>query len=135
MTLLIDHLISGLRKTNPRLYDALNRIVNTLLTTETEPIEMSQAALTRFSTTLGIADSSLRVIISDYNHVLQWDGSTWSFAPGTEVSNWYAFFDPSGPLPSVGWVKADGSIVNVLKSDGTLTAVTTQIIADSYYRI
>lgn len=72
--------------------------------------------------TLGTADAGFLAYVSDYNHVLQWSGSAWNWAPGENGSGMLQLFevDPTG----TGWHLYDGSTVNYLKATGALGSIT-----------
>jgi len=59
------------------------------------------------------------VYVTDYYHLLFWDGATFNFCG--DPSNIYIVADVS---PGNGWHACDGSIVNYLNANGTLTAKT-----------
>ena len=83
----------------------------------------TQANLSALASALGPSHTGLLVFVSDYWHFLQWIGSGWYWAPGDEQSGKYAYW-PTAPGASTGWVHADGSTVNCLKSNGTIIPVT-----------
>lgn len=66
-----------------------------------------------------IPDNSF-IYVSDFSHLIYFDGSVPTFADGG--SNYYAL--GSASPGSVGWHAVDGSTVNYLNADGTLTAKT-----------
>jgi len=70
----------------------------------------------------GLGGVSLFIYISDYAHLIYWSGATAAFADGG--NNYIAAFenDPPGP----GWHLMDGSTVNYLNTDGTVTAQTLE---------
>jgi len=78
--------------------------------------------LSNIPTDLGANDSNFQYEVTDYAHILKWNGSGWAFL-GNDASNY--FIDGTGTAPSpVGWHACDGSTVTYLKSDGT-TGTTT----------
>lgn len=97
----------------------------------------SQIAGLALKFNLGVKDAGKQIYVPVYNHTLEWTGAAWTWAPDTEISNWYTSFDPAGPLPGVGsgWVLANGATVNVLKPDGSLASVTIATVANAHYRI
>lgn len=99
------------------------------------PMQVTQAQIAGMG--LNSSNVGFLIWVTNYNHLLRWSGTAWDFAPGYERSNWYALFEATGPQPPMGsgWVLADGSTVNVLNADGTITSVTIQTIADTYFRI
>ncbi len=70
---------------------------------------------------LGSKDVGLQVLVSDYNHVLQWSGNGWAWAPYELGSGYVQAFriDPTGD----GWALCNGATVSYLKSDGTTGSV------------
>lgn len=91
---------------------------------------------------LGVEDTGLLIHVTDYNHVLQWQGKNWDWGPGEMGSG---FYSPFAFLPNrPGWQLCDGTLgVKYLKSDGTLgmidvpTVVADLLIlngADTYFR-
>ena len=72
---------------------------------------------------LGRGDQNTRVHVTDYCHILYWDGQRFWF-DGDDGSDFYVLRDSSSNIPSVGWHAADGSTVSFLKQDGTLGSKT-----------
>lgn len=67
--------------------------------------------------TLGAGDAGLEVFVSDYNHVLRWNGTGWEFLPGDHSGYTQTFLLD----PGIGWLQCDGSTgVATLLSDGTV---------------
>ena len=60
-------------------------------------------------------------MVSDYNHLLKWSGSAWAWAPGDDKSG---YFRHSTLDPGTGWQLCNGSTVNRLNSDASVTSVT-----------
>lgn len=73
--------------------------------------------------TLAAADTNFLFNVTDYAHVLKWSGSAWGWGPGEIGSGYYGFWE-SAPT-SNGWQVCDGTAVNRLNADGTVTNVTT----------
>ncbi len=71
----------------------------------------------------GLGGLPLFIYVSDYAHLIYWDGSTAVFADGG--NNFISAFenDPIGP----GWHLMDGATVDYLNTDGTFTA---QVLED-----
>lgn len=82
----------------------------------------TQSQLATLAATLGTNDAGYLVWVTDYEHLLRWSGSAWTFGPGDAGGGYIAFFlaAPNGN----GWVLVDGTATTILKSDGTTTAVT-----------
>jgi hypothetical protein len=83
----------------------------------------TQSQLAALAATLTSGDKGLLVNVTDYSHVLQWNGSGFVFVEG-DSSNYYVEGGTSAPFGGK-WAPADGSTVSVLKGDGTLMSVTT----------
>jgi hypothetical protein len=95
---------------------------------------IQQGTLASLPTDLTTSDSGLLYFVTDYAHVLQWNGAGWQWAPGELGSDFIVAF-VSGPNPAAGWQVCDGSVnVAKLNPDGTLTAVTVPNTPGSYYR-
>jgi hypothetical protein len=83
---------------------------------------------------LGLNDLDFLYEVTDYAHLLLWNGTGWTWGPAEDGSDFIVQF-LSGPNPQTGWQKCDGSAgVGVLQSDGTLQFVTVPTIANSWYR-
>jgi hypothetical protein len=82
----------------------------------------TQAQLAALAATLGTADAGYLVWVTDYEHVLRWSGTVWTFGPGDAGGGYVAYFlaAPNGN----GWVLVNGTATTILKADGTTTAVT-----------
>lgn len=84
----------------------------------------TQAQLAALAATLTANDTGLLVPVTNHNHVLQWNGTTWQFAPGDGQGGFVQGFlvDPD---PTTGWHLCDGTAnVPYLKKDGTLGTQT-----------
>lgn len=87
---------------------------------------------------LGTNDAGFLFWVTDFRHLLRWDGTQWSWAPGEQGSDFIVQF-VSGPLASdgstlAGWQVCDGSTVQMLNSDGSLSSVTVPNTAGFWYR-
>jgi hypothetical protein len=71
---------------------------------------------------LNSQDSGFLVEVTDYNHVLEWNGTGFEWGPGENGSGYISAF-LSAPT-SIGWHICDGSVVSQLNSDGSLKPVT-----------
>jgi hypothetical protein len=86
------------------------------------------------ATDLGKSDTGLLCLVTDFNHVLEWNGTSWQWAPGELGSDMIVAF-LSGPSQPVGWQLCDGTQgVASLQSDGTLLSVNLPTIVGSFYR-
>lgn len=70
--------------------------------------------------------------VTDYAHQLQWSGKAWGWAPGELGSGFIVAF-PDAPQGNK-WHPCDGSTVNKLNQDGTVSSVVLPSTAGSYYR-
>lgn len=82
-------------------------------------ISLVQAALGTLEAALGADDAGLLVCITDYNHVLEWNGTKFQWGPG-ELGSGFEMSFPIAPTSS-GWHLEDGSVVSYLNADGSLT--------------
>ena len=74
------------------------------------------------ATVLSAHDTGLQIRVTDYEHVLQWSGSAWTWGAGESGSGYFSDFAvaPTG----IGWHTCDGSTgVKYLKADGTTGTV------------
>ena len=86
-------------------------------------IETTQSGLAAIAATLGSSNKGQPVYVTDYDHILYWTGTGWSFRNGDRSDYTQLFND--APNPSIGWHLCDGSVgVSYLKSDGTLGTKT-----------
>jgi hypothetical protein len=71
---------------------------------------------------LGVSDAGYVGFVSDYAHLVYWNGTAWIFLDGVG-----GYFTPFALAPGTGWAACDGSSVNILQVGATLTttAVTT----------
>lgn len=84
--------------------------------------QSTQSQLSALAATLGTSNAGLLVQVTDYNHVLEWNGTAYQWGPGENGS---AFFQGFAVAPTGnGWHVCDGSFVNYLKSNGTLGGAT-----------
>lgn len=81
--------------------------------------------------TLGTNETGLLYVVTDYNHVLRWSGSAWTWGPGDDGSGYYRYSE-NAPTPN-GWQVCDGSTVAVLNADATTSNVTTPNLATPGY--
>jgi hypothetical protein len=70
--------------------------------------------------TLTSGTAALFIYVSDFAHWIYWDGTTPTFADGGSD---YYIVAPSAPS-TIGWHAVDGSTINYLNADGTLSAKT-----------
>src|SRR5437879_542995 len=63
-------------------------------------------------TDLGGFDTGFLVFVTDFAHLLQWTGTSWTWGPGENGSGYtIAFVNP--PKPLAGWRKAAGSLARL----------------------
>lgn len=87
-------------------------------------VDSTQANLGVLAGTLTPANTGQLVYVTDYNHMLRWDGTGFQWGPGENGSGYISAF-LNDPSPTTGWQLCDGSGTTKLNSDGTVTAVTT----------
>lgn len=81
---------------------------------------------------LGANDVGFLINVTDFAHLLQWNGSAWTWGPGDGGSGYTI---PFVGIPGTGWQIADGSVnVPQLNPDGTISYVTVPNTAGSYFR-
>jgi len=86
-------------------------------------------------TNLGVNDAGFIANVTDYQHVLLWDGSQFNWGPGDSGSGYVVSFPVGDPVPGTGWQACDGSVnVGLLQSDGNLNFVTAPLLANSFLR-
>lgn len=84
-------------------------------------INSTQANLTVLAGTLTPANTGQLVYVTDYNHMLRWDGTSFQWGPGENGSGYISAF-MNDPSPTTGWQLCDGSATTKLNSDGTVSA-------------
>ena len=72
--------------------------------------------------TLGLTDAGYQYQVIDYAHLLNWDGTSWSFAPGDPGSGFMQLFEITPSQP--GWALYAGQQVYYLQPNGTLATIT-----------
>ena len=90
-------------------------------------VEVAQANL---PANLPTASAGALYYVADYDHLLQWDGRSWQWAPGENGSGYIANC-PQGVNPGVGWHVCDGSLQSRLKSDGTLQQIQLPLMGQA----
>lgn len=119
-----QNLYQHIKATDPRMFDAMNKI-NDYFVTITRILDAGSSELGTLVQTykqlniprgLGGTEKGLLIRVdSPYNHLLIWNADKWIFAD--EGSNYIALFRaaPTGP----GWQLCDGSNIDFLNSDGS----------------
>lgn len=97
------------------------------------PVQITTAQAS-IPTRFGTADQGTLVYVSDYAHQLIWTGTAFTWAPG-ELGSGFVVEFPDTPSPATGWQACDGSTVNKLNADGTISSVTVPNEAGKYYRL
>jgi hypothetical protein len=76
-------------------------------------------------TDLGTADMGLLVGVTDFNHLLRWNGTGWEWGPGDSGSDCIQIFLAGPNAATAGWQPCDGTALNipVLQPDGSVTTL------------
>lgn len=82
---------------------------------------------------LATSDAGFLVNVTSYNHLLQWNGTSWQWGPG-EAGGGFTVPFVTAPNPTMGWHAADGTNVNQLQPNGGIVAVTVPNVAGSWFR-
>jgi len=92
----------------------------------------TQAQIAAFTAGLGVNDTGLLLEITNYDHVLEWGGAALSWGYGNPApSGMYCLFE-TAPTTQ-GWQICDGSTVDRLNADGTVTSVTVPDLSTPAY--
>jgi hypothetical protein len=98
-------------------------------------MQVAQASL---PTDLGTNDTNLLLFVTDYNHLLEWTGTAWTWGPGENGSDYIKPFVSGPPLTGravIGWWPCDGSAnIARVNFDGTLQFSNVPVVANSWYR-
>jgi hypothetical protein len=86
-------------------------------------VNSTQANLSVLAGTLTAANAGQLVYVTDYNHLLRWDGTAFQWGPGENGSGYVSAFI-NDPSPTTGWQLCDGSTTTRLHSDGSISAQT-----------
>lgn len=84
----------------------------------------------------GASDAGYQCYLSDYGHLIRWDGSAWHFAPGDVGNGFLLKFAVTPQEPY--WGQCDGSTYAYLIVGGAALSTvdfTTASIAATYFRI
>lgn len=94
----------------------------------------TRTTLAGILTGLGTNDAGLLDFITDYSHTLRWSGSAWTWAPGDDGSGYYRLCESApADFGANAWQIADGTAVDRLNADGTVTNVTTPDLTTAAY--
>lgn len=95
---------------------------------------MNRGTLASLPATLGADDSGYIYEVTDYWHLLRWNGANWIWGPGDVGSGYYQLFEAAPSTPAANaWQICDGSTVARLNSDGTTTNVTLDDLTTPAY--
>lgn len=93
-----------------------------------------QADLAAFGPILTTDDAGCLVEITDYAHLLKYNGTAFGWGPGEEGTNYIRITDvPPAGFPAAAWQICDGSTVDVLDSSGVLVGVTVPDFSSGVY--
>lgn len=140
-----QHLYQQVKSKDMRLFEALDRISAYLKSLGSFADSLSAAGITSgnylqasLPTNLTVLNKGFLANVTDYNHVLMWDGGKWVAGPNWDEPCYIRGFmvNPSG----MGWKLCDGNgddgnpigvahPVAYLKSDGTLGSIISSTIA------
>jgi hypothetical protein len=95
-------------------------------------VNSTQANLSILAGTLTPANAGQLIYVTDYNHMLRWNGTGFEWGPGENGSGYITPF-LNDPSPTTGWQVCDGSGTTKLNSDGTVSAVTVPNYATASY--
>ncbi|HZM78503.1 MAG TPA: hypothetical protein VFC19_22480 [Candidatus Limnocylindrales bacterium] len=89
-------------------------------------------------TDLGPNDTGFLYRVTDYEHLLEWNGSGWQWGPGELGSGYYALFDEDpitlmNPAAINAWFVCDGSTVVRLNRDGSASFITLPDLSTPAY--
>lgn len=119
-----QNLYQHLKQTDPRMFDAMNKIndyfssIITILDAGSSELGTLVQTYTQLNIPRGLGGSEKGLLIrvdTPYNHLLIWNANKWIFAD--EGSNYISLFRsaPTGP----GWQLCNGANIDFLNSDGT----------------
>src|SRR3990167_9189177 len=92
------------------------------------------ATLANIPTGLGTADNHFLFEVSDYDHILEWTGAAWTWGPGEVGSGYYQLFEAApNSIGASAWQICDGTAVDRLNADGTVTNITTPNLGTAAY--
>lgn len=95
-------------------------------------VDSTQANLSALAGTLTPANSGQLVYVTDFNHVLRWNGTGFEWGPGENGSGYISAF-LNDPSPVTGWQLCNGTLTSKLNSDGSISAVTVPDYATASY--
>lgn len=83
---------------------------------------------------LSHADAGDVYHVKVFNHLVQWTGTAWQFAPADQGNGWVQFF--SVPPSTDGWAPCDGTSTTILTVGATLgeQTVVTPVITSAWLR-
>lgn len=94
--------------------------------------------LAKIPTNLTNEDQGTQITLhGGFEHVLEWNGSVWVFAPGDPGSGYYVTFGTGIVPQSSGWVLCDGRTTTYLVVGSVIvvaSAFTVPVVAGQYFR-
>lgn len=122
------------RKFAPRWYRYLDQVVKFLIALRNAPQPVEQVDLASFLRKLISAkmQPGVQVWVPGFNHLLRYDGSKYTFAPGDTGSGYTQAFLT---VPTAqGWVLCNGSTVSFLLATGAVANQVLPNTAGLYFR-
>lgn len=95
-------------------------------------VDSTQGNLSTLAGTFTPANSGQLVYVTDYNHVLRWNGTGFEWGPGENGSGYITPF-LNDPSPVTGWQLCNGTATTKLNSDGTTSPVVVPNYATASY--
>lgn len=95
-------------------------------------VDSTQANLSTLAGTLGPDNTGQLVYVTDYNHMLRWNGTGFEWGPGENGSGYISAF-LNDPSPTTGWQVCNGAVTTKLNSDGSVSPVTVPNYATASY--
>lgn len=90
--------------------------------------------LASIPTDLSTNDAGFLFEVTNYDHILQWTGSAWTWGPGEVGSGYYILYEAApNSVGASSWQICDGSTVARLNADGTTTNVTVPDVSTAVY--
>lgn len=118
-----------------RWYQSLNNVFNFLTTLRNSPQQVQQADLAELLRKLIRTKMQPGVQVwvpAPFNHMMRFDGTAWSFAPGDSGSGYTVPF--LTPPTADGWALCNASTVSYLLADGTIADQILPNTAGLYFR-
>lgn len=103
----------------PQFQGSLGNIPTPRVSSGTTTTTTSQAGLAALAASWGAIQTGDFVWVSDFAHILQWSGSSWSRGAG-DLEHSDTFHDFGAAPSDTGWHACDGGTVTYLQYNGTL---------------